>query len=199
MREAPLTDREKTDKGLYDFHDPRVRGREVTAQWKDQSRRRRGGGAAMNSTATELEFTRRRGMRAIVKVFVVWTLGLAVLVGSPAVSLALPKLRVGKTYCVCGCYSQQANVNTNLMWEMTKACGLSDHKGCSTTDSNGKKVSGTLHDCWQCTADTDSGCSASGALGVHRLIGETELTVEPEPSPVPPGEQRHQVAPKLNQ
>ncbi len=42
----------------------------------------------MNSTVTELEFTRRRGMRAIVKVFVVWTLGLAVLFGSVAVSLA---------------------------------------------------------------------------------------------------------------
>jgi hypothetical protein len=44
----------------------------------------------MNSTATELEFTRRSAMRAIVKGFVFWTLGLAVLFGSPAVSLAEP-------------------------------------------------------------------------------------------------------------
>ncbi len=47
----------------------------------------------MNSTATELELTRRRAMRGIVNVFVVWTLGLAVLFGSPAVSLAQPKIQ----------------------------------------------------------------------------------------------------------
>jgi hypothetical protein len=88
MREASLTDRQKTDEALYGSYDPRVGGREVRAQSKDGSHTRRGG-AAMNSTATELEVTRRRAVRAIVKGFVVGTLGLAVLVGSPAVSLAL--------------------------------------------------------------------------------------------------------------
>jgi hypothetical protein len=76
MREVPLTDRQKTEKGLYGSYAPRVRGREVAAQSKDGSQTRRGG-AAMNSTATELEFTRRRAMRGIVKGFVIGILGLA--------------------------------------------------------------------------------------------------------------------------
>ncbi len=76
MREAPLTDRQRTDEALYGSYDPRVGGREVRAQSKDGSRTR-GGGTAMNSTATELEFTRRRAMRGIVKVFVIGILGLA--------------------------------------------------------------------------------------------------------------------------
>lgn len=77
MREAPLTDRQKTEKGLYGSYALRVGGREVTAPSKDGSRTTRGGGAAMNSTATELTFTRRRAMRGIVKGFVIGTLGLA--------------------------------------------------------------------------------------------------------------------------
>ncbi len=64
----------------------------------------------MNSTATELEVTRRRGMRAIVKGFVVWTLGLAVLFSSPAVSLAQlqPKLPRGPQ-CTCTCWYAATN------------------------------------------------------------------------------------------
>ena len=76
MREAPLTDGQKTDRDLYVSYASRVGGRGVTAQSKDGSHTRRKGGAAMNSSATELEFTRRRAMRAIVKVFVGWTRGL---------------------------------------------------------------------------------------------------------------------------
>ena len=43
-------------------------------------------------------------MRAIVKVFVVWTLGLAVLFGSPALSSAAPPPIPVVTYCVCTCW-----------------------------------------------------------------------------------------------
>jgi len=90
MGEAAMTDREKTDKSFYGSYASRVRGREVTAQSNDGSQTRRKGGAAMKSTATELEFTRRRAMKATVKVFVIGALGLAVLFGSSAVSLAAP-------------------------------------------------------------------------------------------------------------
>ncbi len=79
MRETPLTDREKTDKGLYGSYAPRVGGRGVTAQSKGGPRTRRGGGAAMNSTVTELEFTRRRAMRGIVKIFVIAVFAAAIL------------------------------------------------------------------------------------------------------------------------
>jgi hypothetical protein len=49
MRKTPLTDREKTDKSFYRSCAPCVGGRGVTAQSKDGSRTKRGGGAAMNS------------------------------------------------------------------------------------------------------------------------------------------------------
>jgi len=78
MREAQLTDRQKIEKGLYGSCASRVRGLEVTAQAKDESRTR-GGGATMNSTATELTFTRRRAMRTIVKGFVIAVFAAAVL------------------------------------------------------------------------------------------------------------------------
>ncbi len=91
MRKAPLTDSQKTDKGLYGPYVPRVRGRGVTAQSKDGSRTRRGrGGAAMNPTATELEFTWRRAMRAIVKVFAAALLFLGVFVSHSVPALAFP-------------------------------------------------------------------------------------------------------------
>ena len=59
----------------------------------------------MNSTTTELEVTRRRAMRTIVKGFVVGTLGLVVLFGSPGVSLAQlqPKIQRGPQ-CKCTCW-----------------------------------------------------------------------------------------------
>ena len=47
MREAPLTDRQKTDEVLYGSCAPRVGGREVTAQSKEGSWTRRQGGAVM--------------------------------------------------------------------------------------------------------------------------------------------------------
>ena len=49
MREAPLTDGQKTDKGLYGSYAPPIGGREVTAQSKNKSQTRRKGGAAMKS------------------------------------------------------------------------------------------------------------------------------------------------------
>ena len=42
-------------------------------------------------------------MRGIVKVFVVWTLGFVMLFGSTGVSLALPKIQGGHSYCQCSC------------------------------------------------------------------------------------------------
>ena len=48
MRGAPLTDRQKTDKGLYGSYAPRVRGREVTGQSQNELWAKRGG-AAMKS------------------------------------------------------------------------------------------------------------------------------------------------------
>jgi hypothetical protein len=103
MREAPLTDSQKTDKDLDGSYPSRVGTREVTARLKDGSWTKRGrGGAAMNSTATELEFTRRRAMRGIVKGFVIGVLGLAGLLVPVGYVHAVPKSCNGGRYIVCG-------------------------------------------------------------------------------------------------
>ena len=105
-------------------------------------------------------------MRAIVIAVVAWTLGLAVLLGSPAVTLALSKYAAGKTYCLCTCYNANNHQRADLGWEKVGACGLADGKNCSFTGDGGLKVSGKLQDCWQCTGDANGVCSASGKSSV---------------------------------
>jgi len=116
MREAPLTDRQATDEALYGSCASRVRGLEVTAQAKDESRTRGGGGATMNSTSTELDFTRRRGMKVTMKVLVIGVLGLAGLLVPVGYVHALDNEascakggwvlckngKCGTNYCTCG-------------------------------------------------------------------------------------------------
>ena len=120
-------------------------------------------------------------MRAIVRVFVVGTLGVAALVGSPAVTLALPKFVVGKTYCLCDCQSNQGG--KKIGWEKDKACSLSNHKACSIT-LDGKVVSGELYGCYQCTGYSSTECS--GPAGAYRLTNQLELTIAPEAAPPSP-------------
>ncbi len=93
-------------------------------------------------------------MGAIVKGFVVWTVGLTVLFGSPAVTLAAMKFVVGKLYCVCFCYSEQAGQGKDIGWDYEgKACNLSDLNDCRITLDN-KTYSGTLRSCRDCKAYT---------------------------------------------
>ena len=130
-------------------------------------------------------------MRGMLKGFVVGTLGLAVLLGSSAVSLALPKLIAGKTYCMCGCYSKEGG-NRDLGWEKVGACSLANGKACSFT-FGGKKVSGKLQDCSQCTADAQGVCVYSSGR-VYGPTGEFEVAPSPPPT-VPPRKVTPQVAP----
>ena len=79
-----------------------------------------------------------------------WTAGLAVLLGSPVVTLAAPiKFLPGKTYCDCACVTADGNVE--LSWEIVSHCAV-DGKSCS---GNGKP--GTLANCQECTTQ---GCNA---------------------------------------
>ena len=66
-------------------------------------------------------------MRGIVKGFVVWTLGLAVLFGSPAISLArLQILRHSECHCTCSYTDAQSKVHqgvfTFLPWPNPTSC-----------------------------------------------------------------------------
>jgi hypothetical protein len=113
-------------------------------------------------------------MKAIVNVVVVGTLGLAVLLGSPTVAPALPKFAAGKTYCYCNCYSKQGGT-VNLSWEKIAACGIANGRACSFT-SGGKKVSGTLNSCSECTGDANNQtCSfASSSAASSQQLGVVE-------------------------
>ena len=64
-------------------------------------------------------------MRAIVKVFVVWTLGLTVLLGSAPVSSAAPPIPV-VTYCGCTCWYSGAGGKTQ-----SKGVTFTTDRSCS--------------------------------------------------------------------
>ena len=92
-------------------------------------------------------------MRAIVKVGVLWTLGLGVLL-APAVTLALP-YKPGKTYCSCGC--KTASTTVGLVWELVAHCSLNGHS------CKGDGKAGKLETCQKCTA------ASSTVLATARL------------------------------
>jgi hypothetical protein len=127
-------------------------------------------------------------MRAITKVFVVGTLGLAVLVGSSAVSLALPKDNRTRD-CSCTC---NANGHNSLLTFSLDGydCELGNGQRCTGMNPDGTLSSGKLYNC------------CDRIFTSCRGAAERSVILPPEvapPAPVSPGEQRHQVAPKLNQ
>jgi len=120
----------------------------------------------------------------MVKIGVLWALAMAVLLGSPALSLAVPIFKPGKVYCDCACVT--ANGNVELAWEMVAHCAM-DNRDCSGT-INGQKNPGKLANCQECTSN---GCGSphppvfqpwpptpDGPLGafLSRMALELELT-----------------------
>jgi hypothetical protein len=105
-------------------------------------------------------------MRAIVKVFVVGTLGLAMLVGTAAVSVALPP-EYNTTHCKCSCGASSGSVK-ELTWAMTTSC-MSNGKDCRFTMDGGKTFTpGKLRNCQKCLPNypMPTGTSAAHGLGV---------------------------------
>jgi hypothetical protein len=76
-------------------------------------------------------------MRAIVKLFVVWTLGLAVLFASPAVSLAGPPPTPRVTFCGCTCVYYLPlegggfrSVVKGVTFATDRSCSIFNHQTC---------------------------------------------------------------------
>ena len=116
------------------------------------------------STAIEPTITRRRAMRAIVKVFVVGTLGLAMLVGTAAVSVALPP-EFSTTHCKCFCGASSGS-GKELTWAMTTNC-MSNDKACSFTLDGGKTFTpGKLSNCQKCQPNYPLPTCTSAAINV---------------------------------
>jgi hypothetical protein len=124
-------------------------------------------------------------MRIMVKAFLVGTVGMAVLFGSPAVTQALPKLVLGKTYCWCRCYSKESGNVQDLAWEKVGACSGANGKKCSFK-RGGQTIQGKLEGCEQCTVKTTEGvCEFLGGRAYQATRG-FDLTVAPEVAPPPP-------------
>ena len=116
------------------------------------------------STAIEPTIKRRRAMRAIVKVSVVGTLGLAMLVGAAAVSVALPP-EYSTTHCKCSCGASNGS-SKELTWAMTTSC-MSNGKACSFTVDGGKTFTpGKLSNCQKCLPNYPLPSCTSAAQGL---------------------------------
>jgi hypothetical protein len=89
---------------------------------------------------------------------VVWAVGLAIFLATPADTLArYPKFSVGKAYCTCTCTAKNADTE-DYAWENAGSCVRANGDSCSFTRS-GKKVMGKLEQCAICKADIHGACN----------------------------------------
>lgn len=123
-------------------------------------------------------------MRAIVKVFVVGTLGLAVLFASPMPSLAAPPIPV-VTYCGCTCWYSGAGGKTTSMqatFTTDKSCSIyngqtcyCDGQTCYWKYNAGARYKGALYDCKRTLpmkqAEPPTNVPPTGTSGVKSPIG----------------------------
>lgn len=124
-------------------------------------------------------------MRAIVKVFVVGTLGLAMLVGTAAVSVALPP-EFSTTHCKCSCMASSGSAK-ELTWAMTTNC-MSNGKDCRFTVDGGKTFTpGKLSNCQKCLPDYPLPRCTSAALGLGVVPQLQPQTPPPGRMPAPAG------------
>lgn len=129
-------------------------------------------------------------MRVITKGFIAWTVGIAVVLGSSEVSLALPKIRGGHTYCSCVC-GDGIHRSANLYWEKVASCAVNG-KACSFSDTlGGPLYPGSLRNCEQCTGVEGGGFDNCTVAMTSQPPGGIEPPaasgmVQPPGSPPPP-------------
>jgi hypothetical protein len=123
---------------------------------------------------------------SISKSSVAWILGLGLLLGTSADSLARPKrFDPAKVYCQCTCHGESGG-HKDLSWEKVAHCKLNG-RSCSFNDPyTGQKTPGKLDSCMECKA-TESGAGldcAAGAAGVRGDVGLEEPAIAPPDSGV---------------
>lgn len=124
-------------------------------------------------------------MKAIVKVFVVGTLGLAMLVGTAAVSVALPP-EFNTTHCKCFCGTSSGS-GKELTWGMTTNC-MSNGKDCSFTVDGGKTFTpGKLSNCQKCEPHYPMPMCTSAAHSLGEMPQLQPQTPTPGRVPAPAG------------
>lgn len=106
-------------------------------------------------------------MKAFAKVFAVGTLGLAMLVGTAAVSVALPP-EYNTTHCKCFC-GTSSGTGKELTWAMTTSC-MSNGKQCTFTLDGGKTFTpGKLSNCQKCQPNYPLPSCTAAAHGLGTL------------------------------
>ena len=122
-------------------------------------------------------------MRTIVKGFVVGTLGLAVLFGSPALSLAGPLPTPRVTFCGCTCWYWGAGGHTahkGVTFTTDRSCSIYNRQTCYCDGQT-------------CYSKYNSGAGYKGELLDCK---NTPPMIQGEPpAPVPPGVVKPQVVP----
>jgi hypothetical protein len=123
-------------------------------------------------TKTTLEWTRRGGaMRAIVKAVVVGVLGLTVLVGTAAVSVAAPKKKI-RWDCICNCSATAKNgknyqgSQTHFQTEDASGCAIGKRFKC-TVDTPSGSLTGSYEYCptqWKGSAPAGGPGGTGGVL-----------------------------------
>lgn len=137
-------------------------------------------------TRTELGFIRRLGMKGTIKVLAVWTLGLAVLLGSTGVGWAY---KPGTKYCACMCGN--ATGSAQLSWEIVAHCSVNGMT-CRFNNPNhqGRLEQGKLSKCATCEgySKTELRCGpdVSSAAPSSGLRPSREGTLELK-TPMPRG------------
>ena len=128
-----------------------------------------------------IPFTRQR----TVKLFTLGVIGLGILLGSPAATLAKDNFGIGHTYCMCNC-ATSGGVG-RLYWEKIGACQSANGKKCTY---NGK--AGTLNSCDACKATSQTICDFTAAMGATGGTGarpgaQQDFGVQPtNPDPIMP-------------
>jgi hypothetical protein len=122
-------------------------------------------------------------MRAMVRGFAVGTLGLAVLLGSPAVSSAGPPPAARVTFCGCTCWYSGAGGKTQskgVTFTTDQSCSIYNHQTCYCDDQT-------------CYLEAKTGVRYKGAL--YECKRTLPLKESEPPAPVPPGGMKPPVAP----
>ena len=125
-------------------------------------------------------------MRTVVKI-IVWTAGLAMILGMPSDTFArYPIFAVGKTYCTCDCYAKDVGVEY-MGWENVGTCTGANGKACKFK-RGGKTVTGTLQSCDICKATQRGLCdyTAVRLRTAEPTRPGTPPAVAPERQPRPP-------------
>ena len=122
--------------------------------------------------------------RKIMKVFVVWTLALAVLVGSPSLSFAEPK--GANAICRCTCTYRGDDGKMHSQITELSGNGLSCVINPNTNHCTGVESDGTLHGDGKLSncGDTGKRTAVSGASKITPQVGSTQVA---PPSPGPAG------------